>query len=111
MKMTEIGEILKDDLVELLGKLGLDNYEAIDAASDEELRKVPGIGPATLAKLRAWVPDSAPIPEGAPRECVSLRYLVFGEGLSVRPGDVIPDEYAHEQIEKGNARWRSPTGT
>lgn len=103
--MTEIGEILKEDLVELLGKLGLDNIEAIEKATDEELLQIPGIGQATLKKLRAWQPSAPIVEKEDAKECVSLRYLVFGE-LNVAPGDIIPEEFAEEQVLKGKARWR-----
>lgn len=103
--MTEIGEILNDDLVELLEKLGLASMEKIAGCSDEELLAIPGVGPATLKKLRTWKPESKVMEKKDARECVSMRFLAFGD-LNVAPGDIIPPEYADEQVAKGKARWR-----
>jgi hypothetical protein len=45
-------DVLDADQQAALGKAGFGSAEAIRAASDEDLLKVEGVGPATLRKLR-----------------------------------------------------------
>jgi hypothetical protein len=105
--MTEIGEILNNDsLVELLEKLNLASYEAIAETSDEELLQIAGIGPATLKRLRAWEQTPPSVKKEDASECIAIRYLVLPGELNIAPGDVIPPEFADEQVAKGKARWR-----
>ena len=104
--MTEIGDILNKDTMELLEKLGLEDYDKLMELPDEEILQIKGIGQATLAKLRNLEP---PMPEVAKEDaevCISLRYLTFPGEISVSPGDEIPSEFADEQVAKGKARWR-----
>jgi hypothetical protein len=104
--MTEIGEILNEKQLEAMKKAGFADKIAIRAASDEDLIKVEGIGPATIIKLREWG-----IEEAGAGNAVSRRFLVLKckgkEALSVRPGEIIPAEYgADEMVEKGLATWQ-----
>jgi len=120
--MTEIGEILIEEeieevkapeyeaflnaaQVEALQKAGLIDKLSVRRATDEELIKLDGIGPATIIKLRDWCVD-----EVAEGDAISLRNLALnanGERLDVLPGDVIPARFgAARQVEKGKATWR-----
>ena len=107
--MTEIGEILNEDVVEMMEKLGLDTPEAVASASDEVLLKISGIGPATLKKLRAWEGKPAVVEKKDAKEAVSLYCIVVRDGdkrRTIFPGDVLPPELADRQVQKGRARWR-----
>lgn len=103
--MTEIGEILKEAQVEALEKAGLVDKVSIRAASDEDLIKIDGIGPATVIKLREWG-----VIEVEKGDAVAKRFLVLkcaGEDpLNVKPGDIIPARYGAEVVVKsGKATW------
>lgn len=120
--MTEIGEILIEEeieeekapeyeaflnaaQVEALQKAGFIDKVTVRRATDEELIKLNGIGPATIIKLRDWC-----IGEVAEGDAVSLRCLSLnanGEILDVNPGDIIPAKFgAARQVEKGKASWK-----
>jgi len=45
-------EVFGDDLAGLLSGAGYASVEAVKVASDDDLRAVQGIGPATLKKIR-----------------------------------------------------------
>ncbi len=119
--MTEIGEILveekveevkvpdyekflKSAQVEALQNAGYKDELSIRAASDEELIKLDGIGPATIIKLREW--GVIKVEKG---DAIAKRFLVLkcgDERLDVRPGDVIPARFGAEEIvESGKATW------
>jgi len=107
--MTEIGEILNDEVVEMMQKLGLDTPQAVASASDEDLLKISGIGPATLKKLRAWEEKPPVVEKKDAKEAVSLYCIVVRDGderVTIQPGDVLPVDMAEKQVEKGRARWR-----
>ena len=103
--MTEIGEILTRPTMELLEKLELDDVDKPQARSDGELRKISGIGPATIEKIRNLQYPIDVVAKEDATKCVSLRYLTFPGEISVNPGDEIPPEFADEMVEKGKARW------
>lgn len=120
--MTEIGEILVEEEVEevkvpeyekflkpaqvkALQNAGFPDKLSIRAASDEELIKLDGIGPATIIKLREW--GVIKVEKG---DAIAKRFLVLkcgDERLNIRPGDVIPSRFGAEEIvKKGKASWQ-----
>jgi DNA uptake protein ComE-like DNA-binding protein len=51
---TPVDDALDDAaLAEKLKAAGYDTAEKVSAASDDELRAIPGVGPASVAKIRA----------------------------------------------------------
>jgi len=52
-KKDSLESLLREDVVQILAKRGIHSLEMLLALSDEEILSVPGIGPATLKRLRA----------------------------------------------------------
>lgn len=105
--MTKIGEVLQANQISNLSSRGYNTKLDIREASDEELMRVSEIGPASLEKLREW----AKLPPKKGKEAVAKRFLLIknekGEQLSVRPGDLIPEDFNPEEyVNKRQATWR-----
>lgn len=51
-EVLTLHEVYGDDLAELLLEGGFNTVAAVQLASDEELRAIKGLGPATVKKIR-----------------------------------------------------------
>lgn len=103
--MPEYAKFLKEEQVTELIKAGYTDKLSIRAASDEELIKVNGVGPATILKLREWG-----VVEVEKGDAVAKRFLALRDGadsLDVRPGDIIPARFGAERwVKSGKATWK-----